>query len=269
MIQRTVSSPPALTAITVQTVGDGPIIVMTVCGTWDAPLDREAFAVLRECLALRPAGLIIDLTALHDANADSIPVWMNARRRGADMQPPVPVALCVSPLGNLGDRLQSRGAHRFLPVYAKVRQAHVALHGRTPLTDRLVLHLTPDAQAPALARQLVDDACQAWRQPHLQFPGRLVVSELVSNAVQHAGTDIKVIVSRRATALHLIVSDKDRRLPQLPTPVVPQRLTEGGRGLQVVQDVAALWGTTRTSDGKIVWATIHPLQDTRRTTAPR
>jgi hypothetical protein len=251
MSQRVIPNASVPASITVHSAGDGAIIVLTVRGTWDVALRSETFTVLRGCLAAHPAGLIIDLTALHDVDARSEPAWTSTRNLGADMHPPALVALCVSPDAVLADRLQQIGTHRFLPVYAKLHQARTALDYRIPLSDRLVTHLTAVPHAPRMARQLAGEACQIWGMSHLLFSTRLIVSELVANAVRHAGTDIGVTFARRAERLHLIVSDHDHRVPDLPA---PRNGTAAISGLHLVQAVAARWGTIPTSDGKMIWA---------------
>jgi hypothetical protein len=129
-------SGPAPTAITVHDVSDKPlIVVLTVCGSWDPALHHRSATILRECLAARPAGLIIDLTALDDVDAQSLPVWAYARHVGADIVPPVPVALCIAARGALADPLQQQTTPPLLPVYATIRQAHVALVNKSQFAD--------------------------------------------------------------------------------------------------------------------------------------
>jgi hypothetical protein len=250
--QRFLPIPQTPAAITVRSVGDGAIIVLTISGTWDVALRAETFTVLQSCLDAHPAGLLIDLTALHDGDARSAPAWTGARTLGADMHPPTLVALCIPPEALLAGRLQQLGTHRLLPIYAKLQQAHTALNNRIPPTDRLATNLTAAPHAPRIARQLVDEACRAWHLSIFQFSARLIVSELVANAVGHAGTDISVTVSRRAERLHLIVSDHDHRVPALPA---RRHGAPAISGLHFVQALSARWGTIPTSDGKMVWAT--------------
>jgi hypothetical protein len=249
MRQAPVPAIPA--AITVRSASDGAIIMLAISGIWDVGLRAETFRVLRRCLDAHPAGLLVDLTTLQDRDASSVRSWTSARSLGAAMQPPTLVALCVSPEALLARRMQEAGVGEGLPVYAKCGQARTALDNRIPSADRLVTHLTPTPNAPSAARRLVDEACRVWHLWHLRFSARLVVSELVTNAVKHAGTDICVTVSRRAERLHVIVSDNDHRLPELP----PRRR---GRsvvsGLEFVQAVSTRWGTLPTADGKMIWA---------------
>jgi anti-sigma regulatory factor (Ser/Thr protein kinase) len=132
---------------------------------------------------------------------------------------------------------------------------------RLPLTEHLTLALPPEPDSPSLARDLVGRACRRWALMTLFYPARLVVSELITNAVEHAGSPITLGVLRRGACLHITVGDRDPRLPLLRemSPPEPGRpLDERGRGLHLVDAVAVDWGAMPTADGKIVWATIGP-----------
>ncbi|MFF0375083.1 ATP-binding protein [Actinoplanes missouriensis] len=261
-------SPPYLSDDTEQGVtvrldagADAAVSLLTVRGSWDDQLRLNASATLRRCFTEHPDALIVDLTGLLDPNSESAPTWVTAQHAAAALIPPVPVALCVPPDLPLADRMQGLGVGRFLPVYAKVRQARVALAGRIPGSERLTATLAPDTDAPSAARNLVSDACLSWGLASLLHPSRLVMSELVTNAVEHAGTEIHVVVTRRGSGLHLAVADGDPALPRLlpsttrPRPDLP--LDERGRGLRTVDQTAASWGAVPAENGKIVWATVR------------
>jgi anti-sigma regulatory factor (Ser/Thr protein kinase) len=117
---------------------------------------------------------------------------------------------------------------------------------------RLLLRLEPTTSAAALARRLVDRACAEWGLPALRDPARLVVTELVSNAVRHARTPLAVCVSRGDDAVDIHVGDRSPTVPRPRAPVEPT--VEGGRGLHVVAVISDAWGITRTPTGKVVWA---------------
>jgi hypothetical protein len=202
----------------------------------------------------------VDLSGLLDPHSESASTWMTAQDVAAGLEPPVHLALCVPPTLPLADKMQGLGAGRFLPVYAKVRQARVALAGRMPGAERLSLTLAPDPDAPSAARNLVSDACLCWGLVHLLHPSRLVMSELVTNAMEHAGTEIRVVVTRRGPGLHLAVFDGSSRLPELIRPIRPRAdlpLDERGQGLRRVQATAARWGAAPTDSGKVVWAAVR------------
>jgi anti-sigma regulatory factor (Ser/Thr protein kinase) len=88
---------------------------------------------------------------------------------------------------------------------------------------------------------------------------RTVVSELVSNAVEHAGTEIELNVTLRGRFLCLAVRDGSPAVPRLREPA-PQGaaapLDIRGYGLRLIGRVAHSWGAEIIPDGKVVWATL-------------
>lgn len=248
-------------AVTVTAEPDTSAAVVAVRGSWNRTLSKDAFLALKRCLSAQPEAVLIDLSGLADPHAASAATWMTAHRVGDAMSPPVQVVACLPPNAVLADRLGRLGAASLLPIFGTVAQARSALADRSPLTDRVRLVLPPDPDTPALARNLVTEACAAWRLPDVLHPGRLVMSELAGNAVEHARTPVTVVVTRRDSGLHLAVCDRDPTLPRLiaPPTAPPGNLWETrGQGLRTVRAAAASWGAMPTADGKIVWATVQP-----------
>ncbi|WP_229076459.1 ATP-binding protein [Actinoplanes sp. DH11] len=243
---------------------DTAVIEFSVWGEWDRALSTQARTVLDKCLAEHPTGMIIDLHQLDDPHAVSSLLWLTACVQGAAMEPPVAVAVCVSAGAPLARRLRRLGARDWLVLYATVSQARDALAGRHPLPDRMHLALPAAPAAAVLARSLINDACRNWDMPQLCQRARLVISELVVNAAEHAGTDIEVIVSKRgsgaAAALHLAVYDGDPILPQIRDPVpglLGPSLVDRGLGLRIVGAAASAWGALPARGGKLVWAIVR------------
>lgn len=83
------------------------------------------------------------------------------------------------------------------------------------------------------------------------------MSELVGNAVEHAGTEIDVWVSMRGATVHLAVQDRSTRPPLLrgSDPTRPGGVWAPGMGLRIVAATATAWGALPSSDGKVVLAT--------------
>ena len=82
----------------------------------------------------------------------------------------------------------------------------------------------------------------------------LLANELVTNAVVHAGTDIRLRLELRGDRLHIAVRDGG---PTLLHVVAPDWQAEGGRGLWLVEQLARTWGVNRHPDGgKIVWCVL-------------
>ncbi|GIF15868.1 ATP-binding protein [Actinoplanes teichomyceticus] len=243
---------------------DTAVVEVTVCGPWDRQLSWQARAVLDKCLAEHPTGMVVDLHRLSDPRAVSAPLWLTLCAQGAALQPPIAIAVCLAATAPLARRLRQLGARDWLVTYASADQARTALTHRRPLIDRMHLALPPDPAAASLARSLVSDACRGWELPHLSQRGRLVASELVVNAAEHAGTDLEVIVSPRgegaATALHLAVYDGDPAMPRVRDPVpgpLGPALLERGLGLRIVAAAASEWGAMPARGGKLVWAILR------------
>jgi len=114
--------------------------------------------------------------------------------------------------------------------------------------------LAPDRTAAAAARQFVDSACRAWHLDHVRDVAQLVITELVSNVVRHAGTVMEISLTVLPGALRLAVHDGE---PAPPEPATYGDTTaETGRGLLVVAALTSDWGATPTDDGKVVWAVV-------------
>jgi len=78
----------------------------------------------------------------------------------------------------------------------------------------------------------------------------LLTSELVANAVEHADGMVTVLALLVDQSLVVAVRDNSDDLPEL-TPAMPY--TERGRGLRVIDELAADWGVNRLAGGKTVW----------------
>jgi hypothetical protein len=109
--------------------------------------------------------------------------------------------------------------------------------------------LEPCPQAARQARSLVCQTLTAWGLAALADTAALLVSELTTNAARHASRPIglRLVLTDQ---LLCEVSDDSHALPTLrdaPTG------SESGRGLNLVNILAARWGSTRASTGKVVW----------------
>lgn len=79
----------------------------------------------------------------------------------------------------------------------------------------------------------------------------LLVSELVTNAVMHAGGPISVSATYLDATLRVEVHDTDQHpLPNLRRPSASDK---AGRGLHLVELLADRWAITPTPDGKTIW----------------
>ena len=85
----------------------------------------------------------------------------------------------------------------------------------------------------------------------------VVVSELVTNAVVHADTDLRVIARWDGDRVMLEVFDGSHGIPR----VLAEPPAVGGRGLYLVQQMTTAWGFEPSPDGKRVWARLGGLAE--------
>lgn len=120
---------------------------------------------------------------------------------------------------------------------------------------------------------------RAWGEPAERIEAAaLIVTELVTNAVQHTSTRrIRCRLLRSADGVRICVWNRGRS--RIPAPAPPgdsaglpvagfpgvgghadddalDRLAEDGRGLLLVDALAARWGTRAALAGRLVWADV-------------
>jgi anti-sigma regulatory factor (Ser/Thr protein kinase) len=106
---------------------------------------------------------------------------------------------------------------------------------------------------------------RSWRLDGLAHTVELLVSELVTNAIRHAGGEVRLRLERGRDAVLCEVCDNVRSLPQLQTPTA---MAEYGRGIVLVSELSDSWGCRRTASGKVVWFTVRLPRDGRALPAP-
>ena len=123
--------------------------------------------------------------------------------------------------------------------------------GRAAAT-RAVIDLPNDLSSVAEARRFVRTHLEEWGIPDPLDDALLVVSELAANALTHARSSYRIRLSATPAVLRIEVDDAGAGTPE------PQPLTdteEHGRGLHLVDALAASWGMESGEDGgKRVWA---------------
>jgi serine phosphatase RsbU (regulator of sigma subunit)/anti-sigma regulatory factor (Ser/Thr protein kinase) len=110
--------------------------------------------------------------------------------------------------------------------------------------------LPGDRTAVRSARDLAARQLTAWGLDALEDPMKLIVSELVTNAVRHSTGPIGLRLIRHQV-LTCEVFDTDVCAPRLRR---AQSTDENGRGLFLVAQLSRRWGSRSVPAGKVVWA---------------
>ncbi|MFG2563095.1 SpoIIE family protein phosphatase [Streptomyces sp. NPDC048496] len=128
--------------------------------------------------------------------------------------------------------------------------------GSAVITARAAATFDPVGRSVATARAFVRDTLQGWGYTDIVDDAVVLTSELVTNAVVHAGTAADVLCLRTADGVRVEVSDHypEREIPLQSTGLdfgSPDR--EGGRGLLLCAALASRWGVEYTPAHKQVW----------------
>jgi anti-anti-sigma regulatory factor/anti-sigma regulatory factor (Ser/Thr protein kinase) len=234
---------------------DGCVII-AFTGSIDVFTVSRIQRTLLKDLSEQPYALICDLSGVQDLDPVCAAVFATVANHPASRWPSTSFLLCAArpAVAEILGRLR---VQRFLPLHATLEEALDAAVDRPPyLRDELLL--APTSTAPAAARVYVRDILGYW-QPALPDSALLeravlLANELVTNAVVHAHTDLRLRLELRGDWLHIGVRDGS---PRLLRTVSANPEAEGGRGLVLVEQLARAWGFHPHPDGgKVVWCTL-------------
>lgn len=131
----------------------------------------------------------------------------------------------------------------------------LAMTGLLELVEGVVAEVTEglgaDIASAGEARRFVDEVLSRWRCEEVLDDVKLLVSELVTNAVVHAGSEVQVAVRLLNDAVRIEVVDRSPATSLRPTH--PTQDAESGRGLLLVETMASAWGVEPLEHGKAVW----------------
>lgn len=123
------------------------------------------------------------------------------------------------------------------------------MNGLTHLHGTVSLTLHPHADAVASARRfvvsVVGELIDAQRRGDLE----VLVSEVVSNGVMHAGTTMELLLSAHDDLIRVELVDHGVGEPQVSRAAGPG----GGFGLRIVAGLSQRWGVEHHERGKTVW----------------
>lgn len=158
-----------------------------------------------------------------------------------------------------GDRVRRESAARGAVGYVEKTTPQERLYDELVLAAGLVdvvaqasvvRHLPPKPESARDARRTVTELLERWRCGQLVDDMALLVSEVVTNAIAHAGTPIDLSVELLPDRLRIAVYDGSGATPQRRH--VDTDAT-GGRGMFLVETLAQDWGVEQHEHGKTVW----------------
>lgn len=122
------------------------------------------------------------------------------------------------------------------------------------------IFLSVAPEAAKAARDFTKATLAEWQLDDLVTEAVLIASELVTNAVRHGGccasdaSPVELAWQRQASRVVCMVTDCNSKPPVLGA---ADQDAESGRGLQVVQALAATWGWMLLgASSKAVWAAL-------------
>jgi anti-sigma regulatory factor (Ser/Thr protein kinase) len=162
---------------------------------------------------------------------------------------------CAYPAASVLGSEHAQALHQVCHLHSSVLRAATDSDPRTAeegSARKLVAEFASGHDSPGRARRLVLSALAEWScDPVLLQDAAVVVSELATNSVLHAGSSFSISVALDEALLRIAVHDtkplsvavRDGGLSPQPT-----------HGLGLVEALSLRWGTEGTAQGKAVWA---------------
>jgi anti-sigma regulatory factor (Ser/Thr protein kinase) len=234
----------------------GGAVVATVEGDLDRP-GRAEFVAGLTALMTEHHAVVLDVSALVPHHSSTVHVFTEALARAGGW-PGVCLGL-VAPDPSLASLLTASRVDQEVPVHATLDEALEHLADRPPVV-RDSWRFDVDPHAPGRARARVREVCRRWGlDADVREAAEIVITELLTNAVEHATSASVVEAERHGDAFRLSVRDYDtgatgHDVPAARTWQAPPTSSPRGRGLAMVAAVSHDWGVLRHPDGKTVWA---------------
>ena len=222
--------------------------------------DDPAFEVVAEAATAEQAVAAARRVRPDAALVDVLLPGGQGPRLAASLQAVAPGCVVVltsaHPEGDL-DAVGQLGGLGFLPKSVAPSRLGRELGALVAVRDQVeeTLHhadirLPSSLESPRAARRFVESVLDAWGCHDPLDTVTLLVSELVGNAVLHAGSELELSVRLRVGSLRVDVIDHSTELPRRRE-VAEDDMS--GRGSGLVEMLATSWGVTGRPDGKSVW----------------
>jgi len=221
--------------------------IVAVIGPVGADDVDRLVAAVQVALARQPRGVVVDLadTAVTHEALPALPClaalascWPRASVLVCSSVPEVVAALA-------GDS-----------IYADRAEALRRMDDRSD-APRERADLKSGMDSPAQARAVVAACTERLGLQGIRDDVTLVVSEMVTNAVRHAGPPVALEIQAERDTVLIAVDDGTA---ERPLPRVADHDAEGGRGLLLLDLLCAEHGVRPDPPGKTVWAALRRPQ---------
>jgi anti-sigma regulatory factor (Ser/Thr protein kinase) len=156
--------------------------------------------------------------------------------------------------GRRREEVEGIGAHVPRSHIGGISIPSARVHGRPDMENPVARESRRFPAAPASvsdARHLVETWLRRLETVEETVEiAMLLTSELAGNAVLHGGGEIELTMLTSVDTLRIEVRDSSARLPRLRQ---PELYDASGRGLHIVDALAARWGTEPDAGAKVVW----------------
>jgi len=228
-----------------------PVVVIRPRGILDAYTAPDLRAGLLTCLVEQPACVVIDAADLAVGDEIGLTALIGAAQQ-SERWPGSRFVISAGP--GFATAAERMGVARHMTVCSSIEAAwKEANQWPEPPTARQ--RIAPDRNAPSVARAAVHEFCEDHFLGGSGDAAQLVASELVTNAVVHAGTPIDLTLRLVMPQLHIAVRDTGAGQARIAGAV--DESSESGRGLLLVDALASSWGTLLPDVGKVVWAAVR------------
>lgn len=104
--------------------------------------------------------------------------------------------------------------------------------------------------SPRETRAFVGSTARGWGLGDVGSLAELLVSEVVTNAVEHGTSGGTVEMFALPAGLRVAVTDRAEGVPAVKHPASDEPT---GRGLAIVDQLSRWWGVEQATEGKTVW----------------
>ncbi|SPM32432.1 sulfate transporter [Mycobacterium rhizamassiliense] len=241
------------TLIQIEAERHDQVAILAVSGVLDSATYRELRDAVIKAALEEPRAVVVDVNYLVVPFESAWSAFTSARWH-VSTWPDVPILL-VCEDQHSRRAIISVGVTRYVPVH-RSRESAVDAVGDRSLDDRrwARTELPPRGVSVSLARALIRRWLAGWAQSHLIPVAGTVATVFIENVLEHTDSAPVLIVENHRDTITVAVEDHST----LPASRIED--AESGAdilsGLAIVAALSRAWGSSPTSSGKTVWATV-------------